>query len=92
MSRNETGFGGDHALVVGGSIAGLVAAAALAPHFARVTLVERDRYPEGPEVRKGTPQARHVHVLLKQGEAAVERFFPGLFAELVADGGQRVDT
>jgi len=92
VSENEAGFGGAHALVVGGSIAGLVAAAALSPHFARVTLVERDRYPESPEVRKGTPQARHVHVLLKQGEAAVEHFFPGLFAELVAEGGQRVDT
>jgi 2-polyprenyl-6-methoxyphenol hydroxylase-like FAD-dependent oxidoreductase len=82
----------EHALVVGGSIAGLVAAGALARHFARVTLVERDRYPDAPEVRKGTPQARHVHVLLKQGEAAIERIFPGLFDELVAAGGQRVDT
>ena len=60
-------------------------------HFARVTLVERDRYPDAPDTRKGTPQARHVHVLLKQGEAAIERLFPGLFDELVADGGQRVD-
>jgi 2-polyprenyl-6-methoxyphenol hydroxylase-like FAD-dependent oxidoreductase len=83
---------GGHALVVGGSIAGLVAAAALARHFNRVTLVERDRYPDDPEVRKGTPQARHVHVLLKNGEAAVERFFPGLFDEIAAAGGQRVDT
>ena len=57
---------------------------ALAPHFARVTLVERDRYPESPETRKGTPQAKHVHVLLKHGEAAIEALFPGLFDELVA--------
>jgi 2-polyprenyl-6-methoxyphenol hydroxylase-like FAD-dependent oxidoreductase len=92
VSNEGHGFGGGHALVVGGSIAGLVAAGALARHFARVTLVERDRYPDAPETRKGTPQARHVHVLLKQGEAAIERVFPGIFAELVAAGGQRVDT
>src|SRR5262245_60098519 len=83
---------GRHAVVVGGSIAGLVATAALARHFARVTLVERDEYPDEPAARKGTPQARHVHVLLKQGEAAVERLLPGVFDELVARGGQRVDT
>ncbi|HKC52019.1 MAG TPA: FAD-dependent monooxygenase [Myxococcota bacterium] len=80
------------ALVIGGSIAGLVAVGALARHFERVTLVERDTYPDTPAPRKGTPQARHVHVLLKQGEAAIERLFPGLFAELVSRGGQRVDT
>jgi 2-polyprenyl-6-methoxyphenol hydroxylase-like FAD-dependent oxidoreductase len=83
---------GPRAVVIGGSIAGLAAAGALARHFARVTLIERDEYPESPAVRKGTPQARHVHVLLKQGEAALERIFPGLFAELEARGGQRVDT
>lgn len=83
---------GKRAVVIGGSIAGLVAAGALARHFERVTLIERDDYPETPAPRKGTPQARHVHVLLKQGEAAMERIFPGLFAELVALGGQRVDT
>lgn len=83
---------GGHAIVVGGSIAGLVAAAACARHFARVTLVERDAYPDTPVSRKGTPQARHVHVLLKQGELAIERLLPGLFAELVERGGQRVDT
>jgi len=92
MTNAESGFGGGHALVVGGSIAGIVAAAALSPHFARVTLVERDRYPDAPDVRKGTPQARHVHVLLKHGETAIEALFPGLFAELAAEGGQRVDT
>jgi 2-polyprenyl-6-methoxyphenol hydroxylase-like FAD-dependent oxidoreductase len=81
-----------HAVVIGGSIAGLVAAGALARHFERVTVVERDEYPELPAPRKGTPQARHVHVLLKQGEHAIERLFPGLFDELVARGGQRVDT
>ncbi|HXZ85580.1 MAG TPA: FAD-dependent monooxygenase [Myxococcota bacterium] len=83
---------GRRAVVIGGSISGLVAAGVLARHFERVTLVERDAYPEEPSARKGTPQARHVHVLLQRGERAIERVFPGLFAELLARGGQRVDT
>jgi 2-polyprenyl-6-methoxyphenol hydroxylase-like FAD-dependent oxidoreductase len=89
-AEGRNGFG--HAVVVGGSIAGIVAAAALSPHFARVTIVERDPYPDRPDVRKGTPQAKHVHVLLKHGEAAIEALLPGVFAELAAEGGQRVDT
>jgi len=92
MAEGSPARVGAHAVVVGGSIAGLVATAALARHFDRVTLVERDEYPDAPISRKGTPQARHVHVLLKQGEAEIERILPGLFAELVAQGGQRVDT
>ncbi len=36
-------------VVIGGSMAGLLAARVLADHFERVTLVERDRFPEGPE-------------------------------------------
>jgi 2-polyprenyl-6-methoxyphenol hydroxylase-like FAD-dependent oxidoreductase len=88
----QRAFGGREAVVVGGGIAGLVAAGALAAHFERVTLVERDEEPGEPAPRKGAPQARHVHVLLKRGERVVERIFPGLFAELRAAGGQRVDT
>jgi 2-polyprenyl-6-methoxyphenol hydroxylase-like FAD-dependent oxidoreductase len=83
---------GKHAVVIGGSIAGLAAAGVLARHFERVTLLERDEYPESPAPRKGTPQAKHVHVLLKGGEAAMERIFPGVFAELESRGAQRVDT
>jgi 2-polyprenyl-6-methoxyphenol hydroxylase-like FAD-dependent oxidoreductase len=82
---------GSHAVVIGGSITGLVAARALADHFERVTLVERDRFPEGPEGRKGTPQARHVHVLLKQGERILDRYFPGLVAEMIREGAELCD-
>ena len=40
-----------HAIVIGASVAGLVSARALADHFARVTVIERDRFPDGPEPR-----------------------------------------
>jgi 2-polyprenyl-6-methoxyphenol hydroxylase-like FAD-dependent oxidoreductase len=82
---------GRRAVVVGGSLTGLMAAAALARHCARVTLVERDALAAGPEARKGVPQARHVHVLLKEGERILADLFPGLVAELVAAGATVVD-
>lgn len=81
-----------HAVVIGGSMAGLLAARALADHFDRVTVLERDRLPDGPEARKGTPQARHIHVLLTAGRQALERMFPGLMAELVAAGAADYDA
>ena len=50
-------------VVLGAGMGGLVAARVLADHYARVTIIERDRLPaEGP--RKGVPQGRHVHGLL----------------------------
>jgi 2-polyprenyl-6-methoxyphenol hydroxylase-like FAD-dependent oxidoreductase len=79
------------ALVIGGSMAGLLAGRVLADYFEQVTIVERDHFPDGPEFRKGIPQARHVHVLLKRGEQALERFFPGLGDELTAAGVPVID-
>lgn len=81
-----------HAVVVGGSMAGLLAARVLADNFDRVTVLERDRLPEGPDARKGTPQARHIHVLLTAGRRALENLFPGLMSELVAAGAEDYDA
>lgn len=51
---NAERAGGRHAVVVGGSMAGMLAARVLADHFERVTLLERDRYAEdGPVPRRG---------------------------------------
>jgi 2-polyprenyl-6-methoxyphenol hydroxylase-like FAD-dependent oxidoreductase len=72
-------------------MAGLVAARVLADHYRHVTLVERDRFPDGPETRKGVPQIRHVHVLLKRGELVLESLFPGLLDELVSGGAHSID-
>ena len=66
------------ALVIGGSMAGLLSARVLSDHFDEVTIIERDHYPEMPEVRSGVPQARHVHALLARGEEIMEQLFPGL--------------
>ncbi len=85
------GIEGRRAIVIGGSLTGLLAARALTEHFSSVTLVERDRFPEGPGFRKGLPQMRHVHVLRKQGERVIADYFPGLLAELIAGGAHLID-
>jgi len=83
---------GSHAVVAGGSMAGLLAACVLADHYDRVTLLERDRLPDAAEPRKGTPQARHIHVLLAAGRRVIEGLLPGFTADLFAAGAIDVDT
>ncbi|MFF0381467.1 NAD(P)/FAD-dependent oxidoreductase [Streptomyces sp. NPDC004286] len=78
------------AVVLGGSLAGLLAARALAATGARVTVVERDALPAGPEPRRGLPQARHVHQLWSGGARALEELLPGARAALSAAGVRRV--
>ncbi len=80
IGRNE------HAIVLGGSMAGLLAARVLSERFARVTLVERDLYPSGAEARKGVPQGRHLHALLAKGLQVMQRLFPDLEASLIQGG------
>jgi 2-polyprenyl-6-methoxyphenol hydroxylase-like FAD-dependent oxidoreductase len=79
------------AIVLGGSIAGLGAARALANHFDRVTLVERDELTVSAANRKGVPQAQHAHGLLPSGYRILSDYFPKLMDELVADGAMRCD-
>src|SRR4051794_40416588 len=80
----------EHAVVVGGSMAGLLAARVLSAHFDRVTLIERDRFPAEPVSRAGVPQARHAHVLWTRGREIVEALFPGLEDTLRAAGAVEV--
>lgn len=80
-----------HAVVIGGSMAGLLAARGLADCFELVTLVERNRLPSTPEHRPGVPQSRHVHVLLTQGQQLLEQLFPGLCNQLITAGARPFD-
>lgn len=77
---------GRHAIVIGGSVAGLAAARILADHFAEVTVIERDPRPQGPEPRKGAPQMRHVHALFLSASKGLEGMFPGFLEGLRAAG------
>lgn len=80
----------DHAVVIGSSIAGLTAARVLTDHFARVTIIERDRRLDTPEFRRGVPQARHAHILPSRGQTLLEGQFPGLIDELLAKGATSI--
>jgi 2-polyprenyl-6-methoxyphenol hydroxylase-like FAD-dependent oxidoreductase len=77
---------GDRAVVLGGSLAGLLAARVLADAYAQVTVIDRDELPVTPAHRRGVPHGRHIHGLLARGQQALEELFPGLTAELVAHG------
>ena len=76
----------EHAVVLGASMAGLMAARVLAEHFGAVTIVERDDLPTGPDDRRGVPQGRHLHVLLPRGSEILEQLFPGMLADLIESG------
>ena len=69
-------------IVVGASIAGLLAARVLSEHFERVTVLEKDALPGPDEARKSVPQGNHIHVVWSGGAAAIERLLPGLWQEM----------
>jgi 2-polyprenyl-6-methoxyphenol hydroxylase-like FAD-dependent oxidoreductase len=77
MSK-QTGKRGKKVVVIGASMAGLLAARALADHFEQVTLLERDTFPAPGANRKGVPQGQHTHVLLELGRQIMEEYLPGL--------------
>ncbi len=79
------------AIVIGGSVAGMSAARALQLGGYAVTLVERDRLPDSPQTRAGTPQGRHIHALLTGGAHALECLFPGLPRDLEQAGAVPID-
>ena len=78
------------AVIVGAGIAGLAAAAAVAPYFEKVTIFDKDALPDGPLSRKGVAQDLQVHILLKGGELALETLMPGTRAALLAAGAVEV--
>ena len=78
------------AVVIGAGIGGLAAAKAVAPHFEKVTVFDRDSLPNEPTARLGTPQARHTHGLLAGGCHALEHLFPGIELDLVEAGAVRM--
>jgi 2-polyprenyl-6-methoxyphenol hydroxylase-like FAD-dependent oxidoreductase len=77
---------GNRAVVLGASMAGLLAARVLADAYGQVTVIDRDHLPETPMHRRGVPHGRHIHALLARGQQALEELVPGLTAELVNDG------
>ncbi|GAD85589.1 FAD-dependent oxidoreductase [Nocardia asteroides NBRC 15531] len=75
-----------HAIVVGAGVAGLLAARVLADRFERVTVLERDELDAKEPVRRGVPQAWHLHGLLDRGRRIMEELYPGFTEQAVSDG------
>lgn len=86
------------AVVLGGSIAGLLAARVLSDHADEVLVLERDDVTspgafggaQGP--RPGVPQGTQMHALLEAGRRRIDGWFPDFAAGLVADGAILADT
>src|SRR5580693_382934 len=76
----------DHAVVIGGSIAGLCAARVLSDCYSGVTVYERDELPSAPANRATVPQDRHLHMLMARGAMEFDDLFPGLLENMVAAG------
>lgn len=79
------------AIVIGGSMAGLLATRVLSDHFHEVILIERDKMNNIPQSRKGQPQTRHVHVLLARGFQVMSQYFPDLAQSIKREGGLVLD-
>jgi 2-polyprenyl-6-methoxyphenol hydroxylase-like FAD-dependent oxidoreductase len=77
---------GREALVIGAGIGGLAAAGALADHFERVAVLERDLLDDVRAHRPGVPQSRQLHGLLSGGLEALCAIFPGFDRDLAAAG------
>lgn len=82
-----------HAIVLGASIGGLLAARVLSESYAKVTIFDRDALPtDGVTGRKGVPQGDHTHGLLARGRQVLEELFPGFAADMTAAGAVPVDV
>ncbi|WP_162793330.1 FAD-binding monooxygenase [Streptomyces globosus] len=79
--------GGEHAVVLGGSIGGLLAARVLADAYDRVTVIDRDDLTgAGMGLRPAISWAHHIHALLERGRTIIEDLFPGFLDDLLALG------
>ena len=88
---DQVGVQGEQAVVIGAGMAGLLAARVLADVFDKVTVIERDPFPDEALARRGVPQGRHIHVMLEAGRATLEDLFPGYRSDLLSVGGLEID-
>lgn len=80
-----------HAVVLGASMAGLLAGRVLADAYEQVTVIEKDSLGAAGGPRPGVPQAGHPHLLLGAGQRTIEDFFPGFDEDVRAAGGLVID-
>jgi 2-polyprenyl-6-methoxyphenol hydroxylase-like FAD-dependent oxidoreductase len=80
-----------NALVLGGSLGGLLAARVLSNYFDQVTILDKDAVHRVPESRKGQPQTQHLHGLLPAGLRVLNHYFPNIEHDMVANGANVMD-
>ena len=91
MKRANRSSERNKAVVIGGSIAGLLSAKILADYFHRVIIVEKDKLPDTPQPRRGVPQSVQPHVLFARGYRILGELFPEIEAKLIANGALSID-
>ncbi|MFD1147837.1 FAD-dependent oxidoreductase [Saccharothrix hoggarensis] len=79
-------YAGNHAVVLGAGIAGLLSARVLADHYRTVTVVDRDAVTGASGPRQAIPQGHHIHALLARGQQILDELFPGFTEELRSIG------
>jgi len=80
-----------HAIVLGGSLTGLLTARVLSQYYTQIIIIEKDTVHREPEARKGQPQTRHLHGLLPSGLQVMSRYFTGLLDEITSNGAKVFD-
>jgi 2-polyprenyl-6-methoxyphenol hydroxylase-like FAD-dependent oxidoreductase len=88
---NDSSNLGRRAVIIGGSLAGLLSARAVADHYEEVVVLERDKLSDTPGPRMSTPQSFHLHVLLKGGENAMDRLAPGFRDAIETSGAETLN-
>ena len=79
------------AVVIGSSIAGMLAARVLAESYDSVMIVESDALPQTPQARRGVPQSPQPHVLFAKGYQILEELLPGIGRDLETAGAIQID-
>ena len=79
------------AVVIGGSIAGILTARVLSDYCDNVVIVEKDKIETSFSTRRGTPQSNHIHLLLVKGRNIIQNYFPELEEDLLKKGANKID-
>ncbi|MCQ6281315.1 NAD(P)/FAD-dependent oxidoreductase [Bacillus sp. EB600] len=85
-------FSRNKAIIIGGGIAGKLAARVLSDFFKEVVIIEQDQEPEGPFPRKGVRQGEHLHALLLAGQYGLEELFPGITEKFYLSGAVKINS
>ncbi|MEM7128231.1 MAG: hypothetical protein AAF702_18005 [Chloroflexota bacterium] len=78
MNSIQTEQTGSRAIIIGGSVSGLLNARVLSEHLDEVIILEKDTLPEKPAPRQGVPQSGQTHSIHQKGAEIIQELFPDL--------------